>query len=65
MGHLKRSAWIDRGLRDFPIATKDSYLYNHEKGYDDDGAALVSSIESSQVDIGDGDRFSFISQINT
>ena len=62
-GTLKRSAWIDRGLRDFPIATKDSYLYNHEKGYDDDGAALVSSIESSQVDIGDGDRFSFISRL--
>jgi hypothetical protein len=62
-GNLKRSAWIDRGLRDFPIATKDSYLYNHEKGYDDDGAALVSSIESSQVDIGDGDRFSFISRL--
>jgi hypothetical protein len=62
-GTLKRSAWIDRGLRDFPIATKDGYLYNHEKGYDDDGAALVSSIESSQVDIGDGDRFSFISRL--
>jgi hypothetical protein len=62
-GNLKRSAWIDRGLRDFPIATKDSYLYNHEKGYDDDGAALVSSIESSQIDIGDGDRFSFISRL--
>ena len=62
-GTLERAAWLDRGLRSFPIATQDGYIYNHEKGYDDDGSALVSSIESSQIDIGDGDRFSFISRL--
>ena len=62
-GTLERAAWIDRGLRDFPIATQDGYVYNHEKGYDDDGSALISSIESSQIDIGEGDRFSFISRL--
>jgi hypothetical protein len=62
-GTLNRDAWLDRGLRNFPMATGSSYLYNHEKGYDDDGSALNSSIESSQIDIGDGDRFSFISRL--
>ena len=62
-GNLKRSAWIDRGLRDFPIATADGLVYNHEKGYDDDGSALNANIESSQIDFGEGDRFSFISRL--
>jgi len=62
-GNLKRSAWLDRGLRDFPIATSDGLVYNHEKGYDDDGSALNANIESSQIDFGEGDRFSFISRL--
>tara|TARA_R110001592_G_scaffold95508_2_gene275092 strand:- start:447 stop:2321 length:1875 start_codon:yes stop_codon:yes gene_type:complete len=62
-GSLKRSAWLDRGLREFPIATADGYLYFHEKGYDDDGSPLSANIESSQVDIGEGDRFIFINSI--
>jgi len=62
-GTINRDAWLDRGLRTFPIATGSNYLYNHEKGYDDDGSALAASIESSQIDIGDGDRFAFISRL--
>ena len=62
-GTINRDAWLDRGLRKFPIATGSNYLYNHEKGYDDDGSALSASIESSQIDIGDGDRFAFISRL--
>ena len=62
-GTINRDAWLDRGLRKFPIATGSNYLYNHEKGYDDDGSALAASIESSQIDIGDGDRFAFISRL--
>ena len=62
-GTINRDAWLDRGLRNFPIATGSNYIYNHEKGHDDDGSALNSSIESSQIDIGDGDRFSFISRL--
>ena len=62
-GNLERTTWIDRGLREFPIATNDGYLYFHEKGYDDDGSALISSIESSQIDIGDGEKFVFINKL--
>ena len=62
-GSLARTAWIDRGIRSFPIAASSSYLYNHETGYDDDGSAMASFIESSPIDIGDGDRFSLVQKV--
>lgn len=62
-GNLSRSAWLDRGIRPFPIAAGGNYLYNHELGQDDDGDAMVSFIESSQIDVGDGERFSFLSRL--
>ena len=62
-GDLGRTAFIDRGIRDFPIGAANNYLYNHESGYTDDGSALTASIESSPIDIGEGDKFSFIRRI--
>jgi hypothetical protein len=54
---------MDRGIRNFPIAASSSYLYNHETGYDDDGSAMTSFIESAPMDIGDGDRFSLVQKV--
>ena len=68
IGTLNRTAWVDRGVNTTPIAAStDYYLYNHESG-DDDGStnpvsAISAHIESSQMDIGDGDQFTFISRI--
>jgi len=62
-GSLPRSAWIDRGVRTYPIAAGSSYLYNHEFGYDDDGSAMNSFIESAAIDIGDGDKFTYIQRV--
>ena len=62
-GALGRTAWIDRGVRTYPIAAGSSYLYNHEFGYDDDGSAMNSFIESGAIDIGDGDQFSYIRRV--
>jgi len=62
-GNLSRTAWMDRGIRNFPIAASSSYLYNHETGYDDDGSAMTSFIESAPMDIGDGDKFSLIQKV--
>ena len=62
-GTLARDAWLDRGIRDLPLATGSSYLYNHEIGYDDDGSAMTSFIESAPMDMGDGDRFVSIKQL--
>ena len=62
-GNLVRTAWIDRGIRNFPIAASSSYLYNHETGHDDDGSAMTSFIESAPMDIGDGDKFSLVQKV--
>jgi len=62
-GTLSRDAWLDRGIRTLPIATGSSLLYNHETGYDDDGSAMTSFVESAPIDIGDGDKFLFLRQV--
>jgi hypothetical protein len=68
-GNLARTAWVDRGLRPYPMAANNSdhRLYNHELGYNDGSVspavALPSYIESSPVDIGDGDRYMLVRRI--
>jgi hypothetical protein len=62
-GTLARQAWLDRGIRNLPQAAGNQYLYNHEVGYDDDGSAMTSFIESASIDIGDGDRFLSLKQV--
>ena len=62
-GSLSRTAWLDRGTRNFPIATGSNLIYNHEIGYDDDGSSMDSFIESASIDIGDGDRFTYLRKV--
>jgi len=67
-GNLTRTAWVDRGVNETPIAAgRDGYLYNHEVGFDDGStnpaSAITAYIESSQFDIGDGDTFSFVRRL--
>jgi len=62
-GTLVRQAWLDRGIRTLPMATGGQYLYNHEVGFDDDGSAMTSFIESAPIDIGDGDKFVFLKRV--
>ena len=68
VGNLNRTAWIDRGVYNLPIAAStDHYLYNHETGSDDGSTspaqAITAYIESSQFDIGEGDQFSFVRRV--
>lgn len=67
-GTMARTAWLDSGLREYPLATTYSYnLVNHEFGTDDNEtgtpAAITATITSGQFDIDDGDRFAFIWRI--
>jgi len=67
-GTLARSAWVDRGVFLYPIAAStDNYLYYQEFGLDDGSespaSGITSFIESSQVTIGDGDKFFFASRV--
>jgi hypothetical protein len=56
-GSLSRTAWLDRGIRNFPIAASTPHLFNHESGFDDDTSAMTAFIETAPMDIGDGDKF--------
>ena len=69
-GTISRSAWLDSGLRAYPLATtydantQTGRLINHESGLNDntDGTnnALNAYISSSEFDIGDGHNFGFV-----
>jgi len=64
-GSLGRTAWLDSGLRDYPIAATYSYnLVNHEQGIDDNTTgtptAIEAYIESAEFDIEDGEHFGFV-----
>jgi hypothetical protein len=67
-GTLARTAWLDRGIVPNPIAaSSDGRLYQHELGNDDGSTSPVTAIsayiESSQIDIGDGETFAFIRRL--
>ena len=64
-GTLARTAWLDSGLRDYPLAATYNYnLVNHEQGIDDNAtgtpAAITAYIESAEFDIDDGEKFGFV-----
>jgi hypothetical protein len=68
-GTMARTAWLDSGLRDYPIAANPltattGNIVNHEYGNDNDEtgtpAAIDAYISSSEFDIGDGHNFGFI-----
>lgn len=64
-GTMGRTAWLDSGLRNYPVAaTYEQNLVYHEDGVDDNttgtAVAMESYITSSQFDIDDGHNFGFI-----
>jgi hypothetical protein len=67
-GTMERTAWIDSGLNDFPIAaTYQNNLVTHESGLNDNitgtPTAIESFITSSEFDIEDGHNFGFVWRI--
>ena len=67
-GTMARTAWLDSGLRDYPVAaTYAKNLVNHELGVDDNTTATTvaidSYISSSEFDIDDGHNFGFVYRI--
>lgn len=69
-GTMSRTAWLDSGLRAYPMATiynsteGTSYALYHENGLNDSATATTLPIDayisSSEFDIGDGHNFGFI-----
>ena len=69
-GTMNRTAWLDSGLLQFPIAanytstTLTGNIVYHEDGINDNttgtNAAISAYISSSEFDIGDGHNFGFV-----
>ena len=67
-GTMARTAWQDRNVLSFPTAiSPDGYVYYHENGLNDGSqnppTALTPYIESSVIDMGDGDQFMFATRV--
>ncbi len=67
-GELNRTVWLDRGVEPFPIAgSTGNQLLLHEAGFDDDSTTpptpIAAYIESSQIDLADGDNFMFVRRL--
>jgi hypothetical protein len=63
-GTMARSAWLDTGLREYPLAATYAYnIVNHELGVDDGmleaPLPIAATITTSQFDIDDGHNFAF------
>jgi hypothetical protein len=68
-GTMSRTAWLDSGLRTFPMGadTANFRILYHENGNDDVSGLtpipIVSYVQSSDFDIGDGYNFGFVWRI--
>jgi len=67
-GELARTAWQDKGINTNPIAAgTDNYLYLHESGVNDGStnppSPITSYVLSSQLSLGQGEEFVFLSKI--
>ena len=68
-GNMSRTAWLDSGLRTYPMGadTANYRILYHENGVDDVSgltpAPIVSYVQSSDFDIGDGHNFGFVWRI--
>lgn len=67
-GAMPRTAWQDRNVLGYPIAiSPDGYVYYQESGLNDGSvnppAPLTPYIESSVIDMGDGDQFMFATRV--
>ena len=67
-GTMSRTAWIDLGIRQYPIAaTSGNIIVYHESAVDNGEtnppSAINAHIQTSDFDIGEGDNYSFISRM--
>jgi len=62
-GSLARTAWLDSALREYPQAIGDNYMYDHERGVNDDTNAMTAFITTNDFDVGDGENLLLIKRI--
>ena len=63
IGELSRTAWVDADVHTKPRGASSNTIYVHETGNNNDESAMTSFIESSDFDLGEGDRFMFVNRL--
>lgn len=70
IGSMARGAMYNPSVQDKLIGSsadldnlETQYLYTHETGFDADGEPLGAYIESGDFQVGEGDKFSFVSRL--
>ena len=67
-GSMSRSAWLDSGIRQYPMAADyNNRILYHESSVDDNAGEttlpIAAYVQSSDFDIGDGHNFGFVWRI--
>lgn len=67
-GTMSRSAWLDSGIRQYPMAADyNNRMLYHESSVDDNAGTstlpITAYVQSSDFDIGDGHNFGFVWRI--
>ena len=67
-GSMARSAWLDSGIRQYPMAADyNNRILYHESSVDDNAGdtalPIAAYVQSSDFDIGDGHNFGFVWRI--
>jgi hypothetical protein len=67
-GNMSRSAWLDSGIREYPMAADyNNRILYHESSVDDNAGEsslpIAAYVQSSDFDIGDGHNFGFVWRI--
>lgn len=64
IGTYDISAWVDRGVLQFPLAIHtDGGVYLQERGDTDGGNAITWHVESGYIDLGDGDNLMMVRRV--
>ena len=67
-GSMARTAWMDSGVRQYPMAADyNNHILYHESSVDDNAGTtslpIAAYVQSSDFDIGDGHNFGFVWRI--
>lgn len=62
-GSIQRTAWLDSSLREYPQAVGGYFIYDHERGTNDDTLPMAAQITSSDFDLSEGEQFLLLKRI--
>lgn len=62
-GRMGRSAWVDQSVLGKPIGASGTAIYQHEIGFDDDGAVIESGFTTGYLMLEEGGKKVFVERV--